>query len=81
MSNCCYGYFNVDHSGHIGLDLSIKQNQFVSLLACLKGEYIHDGCIWLAACHKTQKAETRNIRLLTVIGRGHKTLMHSGVGV
>ena len=43
--------------------------------------YICDGCIWLVACHNTQKAEIREMKLLTVIGRGHKTLMHSGAGI
>lgn len=60
------------------LALSIKQNQFISPLYRLKVD-ICDGCIWLVACHKTQKAEIPIMKLLTVIGRGHKTRMHSGV--
>jgi hypothetical protein len=43
--------------------------------------YICDGCIWFVACHKTQKAKMHEMKLLTVIGRGHKTLMHSGAAV
>ena len=42
---------------------------------------MNDGCIWLAACHKTQKVEMYKVKVLTVIGRGEKTLTHSGVGV
>jgi hypothetical protein len=35
----------------------------------------------LVDCHKTQKVEMHKMKLLTVIGRGHKTHMHSGVWV
>jgi hypothetical protein len=63
------------------LNLSIKQNPFVSHKCRIKDVYIRDGCIWFVACPKTRKAKMREMKLLTVIGRGHKTLMHSGAGI
>jgi hypothetical protein len=62
------------------LDRSIKQKPFLLVSYAFK-RVVHDGCIWLVACHKIQKAEIRKMKLLAVIGRGHKTLMHIGVGV